>query len=83
MDGCCSEGFPCSSESKESTCNVGDRVQYLDLNDPLEKGMATTPVCLPGKAYGQRSLEDHSSWGHKESTQLNKGERRDILGVRN
>ena len=41
MNGCCSEGFPCSSESKESTCNVGDGVQYLDRDDPLEKGMAT------------------------------------------
>ena len=25
-----------------------------------------TPVFLPGKSYGQRSLEDYSPWGHKE-----------------
>ena len=26
-----------------------------------------TPVCLPGKFYGQRSLAGYSPWGHKES----------------
>ena len=26
-----------------------------------------TPVFLPGKFYGQRSLVGYSSWGHKES----------------
>ena len=26
-----------------------------------------TSVLLPGKSYGQRSLVDYSSWGHKES----------------
>ena len=25
-----------------------------------------TPVFLPGKSHGQRSLVDSSSWGHKE-----------------
>ena len=25
-----------------------------------------TPVFLPGKSHGQRSLEDYSPWGHKE-----------------
>ena len=29
--------------------------------------MATTPVFLPGKSHGQRSLSGYSSWGHKES----------------
>ena len=28
--------------------------------------MATPSSILPGKSYGQRSLEDCSSWGHKE-----------------
>ena len=28
--------------------------------------MATTPVLLPGKSHGQRSLVDYSPWGHKE-----------------
>ena len=26
-----------------------------------------TPVFLPGKSHGQRSLAGHSPWGHKES----------------
>ena len=29
--------------------------------------MATTPVFLPGKLHGQRSLAGYSPWGHKES----------------
>ena len=35
--------------------------------DPLEKEMATTPVFLPGKSHGQRSLAGYSPWGRKES----------------
>ena len=34
-------GFPGGSDSKESACNAGDRVQSLDGEDPLEKKMAT------------------------------------------
>ena len=30
--------------------------------DPLEKGMATTPVFLPGKSNGQRSLAGYCPW---------------------
>ena len=41
-------------------------VQSLDQEDPLEKGMATTPVFLPGEFHGQRSLVGYSLWGHKE-----------------
>ena len=42
------------------------QVQSLSLEDPLEEGMLT-PVFLPGESHGQRSLEDYSPWGHKES----------------
>ena len=38
----------------------------LDPEDPLEKGMATTAVFLPGEFQEQRSLEDYSSRGCKE-----------------
>ena len=31
----------CGTDGKESACNVGDRVQSLGWEDPLEKGMAT------------------------------------------
>ena len=34
-------GFPGGSAGKESACNVGDLVQSLGLEDPLEKGKAT------------------------------------------
>ena len=43
------------------------QVWSLDREDPLEKGMATTPVFLPGESYGQRSLVAYSPWGCKES----------------
>ena len=34
---------------------------------PLEKGMATTLVFLPGEFHEQRSLGGYSPWGLKES----------------
>ena len=37
----------------------------LWVRDPLEKGMATTPVFLPGEFHGQRSLDGYSPWGHR------------------
>ena len=42
------------------------QVQSLSWEDPLEKGMATTPVFLPGEFHGQRSLAGYSPWGCKE-----------------
>ena len=38
------------------------QVRSLGQEDPPEKGMATTPVFLPGKLHGQRSLVGYSSW---------------------
>ena len=40
-------------------------VQFLGWEDPLEK--EPTPVFLPGKAHGERSLVGYSPWGCKES----------------
>ena len=42
-------------------------VQSLGWDDPLEKEMATTPVLLPGKSHGWRSLIGYSPQGRKES----------------
>ena len=39
------------------------QVRSLDLEDPLEKEMATTPVFLSGKSSGQRSLVGYTPWG--------------------
>ena len=36
------------------------RVLSLGREDPLEEEMATTPVFLPGKSHGQRSLVGYS-----------------------
>ena len=43
-------------------------VQFLDLEDPLEKEMATAPVFWPGESHGQRSLASHSPWSRKSRT---------------
>ena len=40
------------------------RVQSLGQEDPLVEQL--TPVFLPGKFHGQRSLVGYSPWGHKE-----------------
>ena len=34
---------------------------------PWRRKWQPTPVFLPGKSQGQRSLEDYSLWGHKKS----------------
>ena len=33
---------------------------------PWSRKWQRTPVFLPGKFHGQRSLADNSPWGHKE-----------------
>ena len=42
-------------------------VQSLGWENPMEEGMETHSVLLPGKFCGQRSLGSCSPWGHKES----------------
>ena len=37
------------------------------LEDYLKKEWQPTPVFLPGKSHGQRSLAGYSPWGRKES----------------
>ena len=33
----------------------------MGWEDPLEEGMTSTPVFLPGESYGQRSLAGYST----------------------
>ena len=40
-------------------------VRSLDQKDPLTKGMATSPVFLPGESHRQSGLVGYSPWGHK------------------
>ena len=56
--------FPGGTDSKESACKAGD------LGSTPRSGRSTgrrkwqpTPVSLPGKFYGQRSLVGYSPWG--------------------
>ena len=42
-------------------------VQPLGWEEPLEEGMATTPVFWAGESHGQRSLAGYSPEGRKES----------------
>ena len=42
-------------------------VWSLGWEDTLEKEMTTHSIFLPGESHGQRSLENYSPWGHKES----------------
>ena len=41
-------------------------IQSLGQEDPLEEEMQPTPVFVPGKSHGQRSLVGYSSKSHKE-----------------
>ena len=41
-------------------------VQSLSWKDPLEKGMATHSIILPGEFHEQRSLVGYSPQGRKE-----------------
>ena len=50
--------------SEESARSAGDSSLFLGWEDPLEEGMAT-PVFLPGKSRGQRSLAGYSPCGRK------------------
>ena len=61
-------GFPGGSDGKESTCNAGDLGLIPGLvKIPWRRAWQPTPVFLPGKAHGQRSLVGYSPWGCKES----------------
>ena len=71
-----------SSNAKGSLKNFGDWViendytllkpegthNYLCLQDrDWRRKWQPTPVFLPGKSHGRRSLVGYSPWGHKES----------------
>ena len=52
---------------KNLPANQKSWVGSLGWEDPLEKGVTTSPVFLRGKVHGQMSLASYSPWGHKES----------------
>ena len=48
-------GFLGGSEVKNLPAMQGTQVRSLGQEDPLEEGMAPTPVLLPGESHEQRS----------------------------
>ena len=66
-------GFPHSSVDKESACNAGDLGSIPGFDSwvrkiPWRSKWQSTPVFLPGKSHGQRSLAGYNSWGCKSRT---------------
>ena len=59
--------FPGGSVVKNLPAMQEMWVLSLGQEDPLEKGMASTPVFLPGEFHGQKSLVGYITWGCKES----------------
>ena len=61
-------GFPGGSDSKESTCNVGDlgSIPGLGRSPAGRHGNPLQYSCLENP-HGQRSLAGYSKWGLKES----------------
>ena len=55
-----SRDLPGSSAVKNPTAMQETQVQSPGRDDSLEKGIATTPVFLPEKSRGQRSLMGYS-----------------------
>ena len=59
--------FPGGSAVKNPPANSGDADLILDQEDPWTRRWQPTPVFLPGKSHGQRSLVGYSPWGLKGS----------------
>ena len=63
-----SVGFPGGSNGKASACSAGDPGLIPGVGKiPCRRKWQPTPVHLPGKFHGLRSLVGYSPWGRKES----------------
>ena len=61
-------GFPGGSVAKKPACQCRRRgFDPWSRKMPWRRKWQPTPVFLPGKSHGQRSLVGYSPWGHKES----------------
>ena len=61
-------GFPGGSDDKQSACKARDLSSIPGSGRlPWRREWLSTPVILPGKSHGQRSLAGYSSYGHKKS----------------
>ena len=63
-------GFSGGSDGEESACNAGGAKDSGSIPGsgrfPQRRKLQPTPVFLPGKFHGQRSLVGYSPWGPKE-----------------
>ena len=61
---------------KNPPANAGNRLDPWVKKIPWRRAWLPTPVFLPGKSRGQRSLAGYSTWGRKESdtTEVNEHE---------
>ena len=60
------EGLPWWFRGKESACQCRrHRFSFWVSKIPWRRKWQPSPVFLPGKSHGQRSLVDCSAWGHK------------------
>ena len=60
--------FPGSSEIKNQLAMQETQVQFRKIL--WRRKWQPTPVLLPAKSHGQRSLVDYNPWGHKSQTRL-------------
>ena len=58
--------WPGGSVVKNLPANAGDTGSIPGSGRSPGEGRQSTPVFLPGKSHGQRSLASCSPWGHKE-----------------
>ena len=62
-------GFPAGTNGKEPACPCRrhKRPGFASWvgKIPWRRVWQPTPVFLPGKSHGQRSLESYSPWGHR------------------
>ena len=76
--------FPGGSDGKVPACNEGDLGSIPGFDPwvrkmPWRRKCQSTPILLPGKFHGQRSLVGYSPWGCKE---LDTTERLHFLSLR-
>ena len=71
---CQLRSFPGGSVVKNPSANAGDnslipgKIKSPRIgNIPWRKKWHPTPIFLPGKSHGQRSLVGYSPWGHQKS----------------
>ena len=63
---CCFKGLPRWLSGKESDCNAGDVGSVPGWGRSPGEGRPPTPVSLPWKSHGYRSMVGYSPWGCKQ-----------------